>query len=760
MKITKKIHEASLLIEQNLFEQSKKILKSIRLRNPLQLDALYLLAIAEASTKNLNVANEMLTQILKIEPTHYDAIYTKSRVLMDLNEHSEALPYHNLAIQYRPNNFWAYLNRGNTHSALKDFDSALTDYNKTIELNDLLPEAFCNKANVLYELGLLEASLTAYRKAIDLKSDYPEAWYGQGNALLKLNRADEAIDSYKRAIDLNPTYAEAWNQIGNAQSGLNFHHDALFSFEQAIVVNPGYAGAWYNRGNALRHLKYQEEALESYDRALAIKPDYPEAWLNRGNTLSDLKQHDEALLSYDQALKNNPELPYALGNRIQAQMKICEWSGFEVYLKNLEEKIIRNEKASHPFYVLGLFDSPELQKISAETYAKDKAKPLGLLGPLNPPRNAKRIRIGYFSMDFREHPVSSLIAELFELHDREQFEVYGFSFGPNTQDPIRNRLEKSFDKFFDVENHDALGIAALARQLEINIAVDLGGYTRDSRPKIFAERAAPIQINYLGYPGTMGGTNYEYLIADESLIPENFQTTFAEKIIYLPHCYQANDSKRRISSHSFSRADLGLPAEKFIFCCFNNSWKITPEIFDCWMRILGASQNSVLWLFSDNELASTNLRNEAVKRGISSERLVFAEPKPLEEHLARYRMADLFIDTLPYNAHTTASDALWAGLPILTLRGKAFAGRVASSLLRNIGLSELVTETLDEYQSLAIELAFNPEKLHEIRGKLNNNRLTMPLFNTPLFTQKIEAAYKQIYEMYRIGAKPENIFIQ
>jgi predicted O-linked N-acetylglucosamine transferase (SPINDLY family) len=352
-----------------------------------------------------------------------------------------------------------------------------------------------------------------------------------------------------------------------------------------------------------------------------------------------------------------------------------------------------------------------------------------------------------------------LAAELFEKHDRSQFHVIAFSFGPFTCDGMQQRLVSAFDDFIDVRHRCDKEIAILARELEIDIAVDLNGFTRGCRPNIFAMRAAPVQVNYLDPGGTMGADYMDYLIADMTVIPASSQKYFSERIAYLPNTYLVNDSKRRISTKAFTRAELGLPEDAFVFCCFNNNYKITPEVFDSWMRILQQVDGSVLWLFEGNAMASSNLTREAKSRGLKSERLIFAQRIPLPDHLARLRLADVFLDTLPYNAHTTASDALWAGLPVLTRIGETFAGRVAASLLNAIGLPELITSTSQEYETLAIELATDDGDLANIKRKLAENRLARPLFDTQLFTQHIEAAYTVMYQRYQSGLAPDHIYV-
>ena len=371
-----------------------------------------------------------------------------------------------------------------------------------------------------------------------------------------------------------------------------------------------------------------------------------------------------------------------------------------------------------------------------------------------------KIRLGYYSADFHNHATAYLMAELFERHDKNQFELFAFSFGPAQNDAMRKRLSAAFDQFIDVRNPSDKAIAQLSRQLEIDIAVDLKGYTQNARSGIFAYRAAPIQASYLGYPGTMGTHTIDYLIADKTLIPQASQPYYAEKIVYLPHSYQVNDRQRAIAAITPTRASLGLPDKGFVFCCFNNNFKILPATFDIWMRILKQIENSVLWLFEDNPSAARNLRHEAQTRGVAADRLIFAPRMPLPEHLARHRAADLFLDTLPYNAHTTASDALWAGLPVLTCMGEAFASRVAASLLNAIDLPELITTTAQAYEALAVSLAMNPARLQHIKYKLAHNQLTTPLFNTAIFTRHLENAYTQMIERYHADVPLDHIHVQ
>jgi predicted O-linked N-acetylglucosamine transferase (SPINDLY family) len=432
-----------------------------------------------------------------------------------------------------------------------------------------------------------------------------------------------------------------------------------------------------------------------------------------------------------------------------------------IEVEELHQELITGEyNIILPFVSLGIFDDPALHQKIATNYSlqyqknfdESKNKELRIF-------DKRKIRIGYFSADFKNHAVASLTVELFELHNKNRFEVFAFSFGVDDKSPVRLRLSQAFDQFIDISGISDLGIAKLSRDMQIDIAIDLGGYTADSRTGIFSYRAAPIQVSYIGYLGTMGADYIDYIIADKTLIPTESQSYYSEKVVYLPNSYQVNDRKRLISDRKFTRQELGLPEHGFIFCCFNNNFKILPATFEGWMRILKVVEGSVLWLFQDNSWAVENLKKEAEKQGISADRLVFAERMPLPEHLARHRQADLFLDTFPYNAHTTASDALWTGLPVLTLIGRSFASRVAASLLNAVGLPELITNTQEEYESLAIELAMNPQKLTDIKLKLAKNRLTTPLFDTPLFTKNLEDAYIKMHERYQADLEPDHIVI-
>ena len=565
-------------------------------------------------------------------------------------------------------------------------------------------------------------AVASYEKAMQLNPDH-EVYFNYGNVLLDLKQPDAAISNYNKAIQLNSDYTEAYSNLGNALVEINQTDAAISNYNKAIQLNPGYAEAYSNLGGLLAELKQTELAITNYNKAIQLKPDYR----------------------------------FLLGTIFSIRSKICDWSEYDENLKKLEIKIQNKELSSLPFSILSIIDSLGLQRLVAEIYSESEYPAINTTGDIIKRSRSKKIRIGYFSADFRNHPVSLLTLGLYEAHDRSRFEIYAFSFS-KIKDEITSRIEAGVDHFYDVSLMSDKDVVKLSRNLEIDIAVDLGGHTQYARTGIFAMRAAPIQVSYLGYSGTMGVAYIDYIIADKTLIPKESQKYYSEKIAYLPNSFQVNDSKRKISDIAYTKEEFELPNNGFIFCCFNNNYKITPEIFDCWMRILKAVDGSILWLFQDNSIVVKNLQREAEKRGIESSRLIFAgRMSLLEDHLARQKLADLFLDTLPYNAHTTCSDALWAGLPVLTLIGQSFASRVAASLLNSVNLPELITTTQEEYENLAIELATNSEKLKAIKLKLEKNRLTTPLFNTKIFTNHIESAYEAMYNRYQNDLSPDHI---
>jgi len=536
--------------------------------------------------------------------------------------------------------------------------------------------------------------------------------------------------------------------------------EALASYDKAVALKPDYAEVYSNRGIALHDLKRSEEALASYDRAIALQPDYAEAYNNRGNALQDLKRWEEALASYERALAAAVDHPYAFSGAADCVMKLCDWDERTRFAADVNAHVSGKKSIVYPFVLLGYSGDPALQLQCARNSIEDMFPSLPSPFWSGQTWHHDKLRVAYLSADFRSHPVAYLTAELFGQHDRSHLEIIGVSFGVDDRGEMRKRLVAAFDEFHDVRRTSDKEVAKLLYDRQVDIAIDLMGYTQDSRPGIFAHRPAPVQASYLGFPATMGTQFIDYIIADKVVAPFEHQQFYTEKIVHLPDCFQVNDSKRKIAENAPTRQKMGLPEHAFVFCCFNAVWKITPAIFDIWMQLLHQVEGSVLWLIWDNESAERNLRKEAQRRGIDPSRLVFAGRLPFDEYLARDCLADLFLDTLPYNAGTTASDALWVGLPVLTCKGKAFAGRMAASLLHAVGVPELIACNLEEYKALALKLARNRALLAEIKAKLVRNRNTYPLFNTDRFARHIEAAYTTMWETWQHGELPKSFKVE
>jgi len=643
--------------------------------------------------------------------------------------------------------------RNNNHSFAKPILEKIlkTDSNNS-KANELL-------AYIHENLGNTEISFELLVKTCSQGDCSFEALYYLGSAQLERGFFNQAIENFKKSILKGGEFFEALHDLATAQAQLGDLTSAINNYQKCLKFGKPSHELFYNIARIYDDLKQFNEAISHYDKALSLKNDFAEAWSNKGAVLQELKRYDEAISQYDKALSLKPDIDWAYGDLLFTKIKMCKWLGLEDSLEAVYKKVYSNERVISPFGLLAVNDDMFLHKKSSEIYTQYKYPFNPILGPIVERSGNQKIRVGYFSADFHNHATGYLIAELFELHDKSQFELIGFSFGPIKNDEMRQRLVKSFDQFIEVRHQSDIEIAQLSRSLHIDIAVDLNGFTQDARTGIFSYRAAPIQVNYLGYPGTMATNYVDYIVADKTLIQLESQSCYSEKVVYLPHSYQVNDRKRLISEKRFTKQELGLPENGFVFCCFNNNYKITPSTFVSWMRILKAVEGSVLWLFQDNPWVVVNLKIEASKQGIDASRLVFAEQMSSPEHLARQRQADLFLDTFPYNAHTTASDALWVGLPVITLQGKSFASRVAASLLDAIGLPELVTNSQEEYETLAIDLALNHLKYADFKLKLANNRLTTPLFDTPLFTKNLEAAYIKMYQQYQAKLEPDHIFI-
>ncbi|HEX4270637.1 MAG TPA: tetratricopeptide repeat protein, partial [Rhizomicrobium sp.] len=563
--------------------------------------------------------------------------------------------------------------------------------------------------------------------------------------LKTLKRPDAALAAVERALTAHRGFAEAWNSRGIILFDLKRVADAIASYEQALALRPDYAEAFNNRAVALWSLKRFTESLADCDRAIALNPGFADALYNRGNALAELNRPADALASYEQALDIDPDHPNALSGLANAAMTIGDWAWTKELAPRIRDAVLEGKAVIQPFVVMGYHDDNTLQLRASENYVRQA-------GPGTLPRlwnggryDHDRIRVAYLSADFHQHVTAALTAEMFECHDRARFEITAISFGPDDGSAMRQRLVKVFDHFHDARQQSDREVAELLRQWEIDVAIDLGGHTSGARPWVLAHRPAPVQAKYMGYPGTSGSDFIDYLIADRLVVPKDQERYFSEKIAGLPDTLWVTDTRRTVPAAP-SRAQAGLPENTFVFCCFNHNWKITPSLFDIWMRLLQQVEGSVLWLLEGNASIRDNLRKEASARGVAPERLIFAARTTPDQHLARQQLADLFLDTLPYNAHTTASDALWAGLPLVTTPGQSFPARVAASILKAAELPELIADDLAAYEALALRLAHDPASLSAIREKLKAGRTHVPLFDTARFTRNLEDLYRAMLE--------------
>jgi len=631
-------------------------------------------------------------------------------------------------------------------------------YKSALALN---PDHF----EALHFFGLLEAQRghnveadEFMRRSLEINSGVAEAFTNHARVLNALKRSEQAIAACDKALSLNGRSVEAIVSRGIALYDLGRYHDALSTYDQALAIKPDYIVALRNRANALIVLRRSDEALAICDQILAVNSKDSTSLYCRANALFELSRFAESLLAYDRARAVAPEHAEAC-NVADAAQATCDWVRIARLTEELSARIEGGMPFS-PFSLLGICDDPALHAKCAKNYIADRTKFLSRSGYARPVAPRDKIRIAYFSSDFREHATAYLIAGLIERHDRTRFDIIGISFGADDGGNMRRRLVDAFRQFHDVRTLSNPAAEALLNGLDIDIAVDLHGYTRGSRPELLCGRIAPIQVNYLGYPGTMGADFIDYVVADAVTVPFDQQPFYTEKIVHMPICYQVNDDRRVVADQTPTRRDAGLPEQGFVFCSFNNVYKITLPFFNVWMHLLNAVPGSVLWLLGDSPTLMSNLRREAQARKVDPTRLIFAGRAPLAEHLARHRLADLFLDTLPYNAHTTASDALWAGLPVLTCRGRAFAGRVAASLLHAVGLPELVTDSLAAYEAMALRLVTEQAQLAAIRAKLARNRLTYPLFDTDLFRRHIEAAYTRMWDIWQRGESPQSFSVE
>lgn len=660
----------------------------------------------------LDKAKQAYQQAVKLNPRHAPALHTLGVLASQANDPKSGLQLIAQALSVEPQNPVFLTNASNALISLKRFDEAL---------------ALCEQA-------------------LTLKPDHFSALRNQGVALVALMRHPEAIESFDKALNINPDFGEIYILRASALCELKAYSVAVATADRLLALQPDSFEAHMSKANALTAGMRYEQGCEAYDKALALQPGNANGWLLRATALERATRYTEAIQSYARAMSINPQMSFIHGAQLHAKMLCCDWSDLHSLYLTVKAQVEQNKPAIYPFGYQAICDDEASLLACAQFVSQEKypAQPSAYDHPAWPPHT--KIRLGYLCGEFREQATSILMTEVWERHNKDQFEIFAFDNGWDDRSHRRARIEKAFDHVIDISRLQDREAAELIHAHQIDILVNLNVFFGRERNKVFALRPSPVQVNYLGFPGTMGASYIDYLIADETVIPPSSQVHYTETVVYLPGCYQPNDAQRTISTRVFTRGELGLPPEGFVFCCFNNNYKITPTTFDVWMRILQQVPGSVLWLFQDTPESAANLQREAEQRGLPAQRLVFAPRMPNADHLARHAMADLFLDTWPYNAHTTASDALWAGLPLLTLRGTTFPGRVASSLLKAVQCDDMVCATVDDYEAKAIHLATHPEALAHARQTLVRGKKIGPLYDTESFTRHLEQALKKMLD--------------
>jgi protein O-GlcNAc transferase len=753
------LQQAAVLHDQGRILDAERLYQRALAEEPRHFGALYRFGVLRLQQRKFDDAAALFRRAVKADKKSADAHQLLGFALTGLKLPQDAVQSYEKAISIRPAFPEAHNNLGYALQTLGQIDKAIAHYSKALKLWPEYAEASNNMGNALHLLNRSAEAVEHYERALVIQPDYAEARWNLATAFRALGRFEDAITHYQEAIAINPNYNEAYNGLGNTLRALGLYEQAIAQYEKALAIAPNYHIARINVGDVLHAQGHPQDALTEYDRVLTVNKDDADALSKKGVALNGLKRYGEALICFERALAVNTEQQDAFDGLLHAAAAACDWRLTERLSHEIQARV-RKRKFVDAFGFLGYSDDPSLQLKCAETYIAQKVpvspKPLAAGVPW---RNQK-IRVAYLSHGFHRHPTAYLTAELFEIHDRSRFEIIGVSTGPDDRSEIRARLIKAFDQFHDVRARSDDDVAKLIHDLRVDIVIDRSGYTTNARPEILARRPAPIQVNYIGFPGTLGAEFYDYIIADQTVLPFDQQRYYAEKIVHLPDSYLVNDSKRPSAVGAPTRASAGLPDHCFVFCSFNDSYKITPQMFDIWMRLLARVEGSVLWLLRGNSAAEENLRREAAARGIDPDRLVFAGWVSLEDHLARHQLADLFLDSLPYNAHTTASDALWAGLPIVTCIGRSSAGRVAASLLKAIGTPDLITTTLEDYEALALRLATEPPLLDEFRATLRRNRLIAPLFDSQRYRRNIEAAYIQMWERWQHGERPRAFTVE
>jgi len=745
--VEKKIRQAEKNVKIKNYIKAEELYREILTKFPNNIKALH-------AIKNLNIFN-------KNKPANS----YKNERLQELNRHYNSRNFNtvitkaNELLKLYPKETNIFIIQGASNAAISKFSEAIKCYEKILKVDSNSSIAYFNIAIMYDSLKLPQKAIENYKKAIENQPDYADAYNNMGSAYKELRDFENAFKAYNQVIILKPNHAFAHNNLGNIYAAQQMQKKAIEAFKKAIFFDDKYTDAMNNLGFAYINVDRFTDAYKLWNKVIDINPNHTEALLGLAFLHEKNNDYKKSIPAYKRALLSDPENLQIIASKISQQAHICDFDKIKNEIPKVRNAGLKTKPVG-PMTLMPFDDAPDRHQIRAEVLIKSSVFQNFKSNHQNSIKESKRIRLGYISSDFRNHPVSQLLIRVLELHNKNNFEIFGYSLNPY-QDEMTNRLKKAFDTFkeFPLNLYDD-EVISIIREDEIDILIDLNGHTKNSRLGVFGQKPAKIQINFLGFPGTIGANTMDYIIADDVVIPKKYEIFYNENIIRLPNSYMPTDNTRMISNKPMTRKDHGLPSKGIVFCCFNNNYKISSNEFDIWMRLLSKIEGSVLWLKINNNSARENVRVAAQKRGINPERIIFSDRLSMDEHLARHSLADIFLDTFNFNAHTTACDALWAGLPIVTKIGKSFAARVAGSLLTAIGLTELITNSELEYEELILKLASNPKELKKVKQKLNKNLTLYPLFDTKKYTFNLEKAYEKAYENLLKEKKPANISIE
>ncbi len=757
MKLDKEQFDELLkLFKFRKFDELDIKIKILMKANPNSYPLTNLYGAYKKANGNFKSAEEAFKKSIDIDKNMPDGHNNLGLLYAEQSKYVDSIKCFEKAIKLNSKNPHFYNNLGNSYAQIDEHNVAIKNFKLALNCDHNFFLSYNNIGLVKYKLKKFEEAIEYFKKSILINNQFAEGYLNIGNSYFEIGQINLALKNITTSIKINPNFAPAYNNLGNILKDQNLHADAIKNYKDAIKINPRFAEFYNNLGNSLSDINKTEEAIKSIQKAIELNPQYYEAHINLGNLYSKKKDFELAISSYEKASSIKDNFSPALATLIFHKMNVCDWSAIDDFSKVKDTLGIDKEEII-PFYTLVMEDNPRNQLLRSINYSKNKLEKFNLQNQNLSNYENKKIKIGYYSSDFYDHATMYLISGLLREYNKKEFEIVIFNYGKTKTTEFVNSIIDNVDLYKDVSNIPDLEIVRLSRELKIDIAIDLKGFTLNSKTKLFAYRLAPIQINFLGYPGSLGANFIDYIIADETLIPENERKYYSEKIIYLPNSYQPNDNQRIISQIETKKKDFNFPEDSLILSCLNSSYKITPEELEIWCSILKKTKNTYLWLLDTNKKGKNNLINFFNNKNINIERIKFAENIPHSRHLERLKHSDIFLDTFNVNAHTTCSDALWAGVPVVTKQGKQFSARVASSLLKALNLNELITTNKAEYEKLILELIKDKKKLIDLKNKIKQSIKTEPLFNTKLYIKDFEIALKMAYKNKKKAGEISNI---